>query len=99
MFPSSDGPRYVPGGIALAIFCLLVCMSASSHSFFCLSFWKVIQLRVKSVIFFSVHAPTAATTIKFTLRWQNKKMDQLDAQGKPYTGAIEGVPKGYRFTS
>lgn len=49
--------------------------------------------------FFSVHAPTAATTIKFTLRWQNKKMDQLDAQGKPYTGAIEGVPKGYRFTS
>lgn len=28
MFPSSDGPRYLPGGIALAVFCFATCGTA-----------------------------------------------------------------------
>lgn len=65
MFPSADGPRFLPGGIALAIFCIAVA--------------------------------ACAITIRFVLRGQNRKMDLLDEQDAPYTGGLEGLPRGYRF--
>lgn len=46
---------------------------------------------------FSILVSCTAITIKYTLKNQNKKMDRLDAEEKPYTGSLEGVPKGYRF--
>lgn len=46
---------------------------------------------------FSILVSCTAITIKFTLKHQNRKMDRLDQENKPYTGSLEGVPKGYRF--
>ncbi|KAJ9111496.1 hypothetical protein QFC22_006523 [Naganishia vaughanmartiniae] len=48
---------------------------------------------------FSILVSCTAMTIKFTLQAQNRKMDRLDEQDKPYTGSLEGIPKGYRFIS
>jgi hypothetical protein len=46
---------------------------------------------------FSILVSCTAITIKYTLKGQNRKMDRLDQEDKPYTGSLEGVPKGYRF--
>lgn len=66
MFPSEDAPRYIPGGIALSVFCIGVA--------------------------------SIAIVIKFALRHQNRKMQRLDDEGAAYTGSLEAIPKGYRFT-
>jgi hypothetical protein len=46
---------------------------------------------------FSIAVSCTAITIKYTLKWQNRVMEKLDTEEKPYTGSLEGVPKGYRF--
>jgi hypothetical protein len=46
---------------------------------------------------FSFMVAVCAITIKYVLKGQNRKMDRLDSEDKPYTGSLEGVPKGYRF--
>lgn len=38
-----------------------------------------------------------AVVIRFALKHQNRKLDRLDAAKEPYTGSLEGIPKGYRF--
>ncbi|KAJ9094094.1 hypothetical protein QFC21_006195 [Naganishia friedmannii] len=48
---------------------------------------------------FSILVSCTAITIKFTLQAQNRKMERLDEEDKPYTGSLEGIPKGYRFIS
>jgi hypothetical protein len=67
MFPSSDAPRYLGGGIALAVFCFATA--------------------------------GAALTIKAVLKRENEKMQILDENEEEYTGSLEGVPKGYRFST
>lgn len=94
MFPSGDGPRYVPGGIALAVFCGAVCMSASRYPSS-----SIPPAALTWPVPTPPPAPAAATTIKFALRRENKKMDRMDAEGVTYAKSLEGIPKGYRFTS
>jgi hypothetical protein len=48
---------------------------------------------------FSILVSCTAITIKYTLQAQNRKLDRLDEEDKPYTGSLEGIPKGYRFIS
>lgn len=46
---------------------------------------------------FSFAVACGAISIKFVLKWQNRVMDRLDEEDKPYEGSLEGIPKGYRF--
>ncbi|KAG7531750.1 hypothetical protein FFLO_04119 [Filobasidium floriforme] len=46
---------------------------------------------------FSFAVAAGAISIKFVLKWQNRVLDRLDEEDKPYEGSLEGIPKGYRF--
>jgi hypothetical protein len=48
---------------------------------------------------FCVATAGAALTIKTVLKRENEKMRKLDEDEQPYTGSLEGVPKGYRFAT
>jgi hypothetical protein len=40
-----------------------------------------------------------ALTIKFVLKRSNRKMREMDEREEEYTGALEGIPKGYVFST
>lgn len=46
---------------------------------------------------FSFAVAAGAISIKFVLKWQNRVLDRLDEEDKPYEGSLEGIPQGYRF--
>lgn len=48
---------------------------------------------------FSCTTGFTALTIKYVLKYQNKRMREMDEREETYTGHLEGVPKGYEFAT
>ncbi|WRT68917.1 uncharacterized protein IL334_005899 [Kwoniella shivajii] len=48
---------------------------------------------------FCVGTMCTALSIKFVLKKLNKKMRDLDENDEEYTGVLEGIPRGYVFST